>query len=69
MISMRTTLNIDAALLAEASHLTGVKQKAVLVQMALEALVQREAARKLAALGGSDPQAKAGRRRRSRGRS
>ena len=69
MIQVRTTLNIDPALLAEASSLTGVKQKAVLVRMGLEALVAREAARRLAALGGSERRPKAGRRRRPGGRS
>jgi len=68
MIHMRTTLNIDTALLAEASSLTGVKQKTVLVRMGLEALVAREAARRLAALGGSERRPKAGRRRRPGGR-
>lgn len=69
MIQVRTTLNIDTTLLAEASSLTGVKQKAVLVRMGLEALVAREAARRLAALGGSERRPKAGRRRRPGGRS
>lgn len=69
MIQVRTTLNIDTALLAEASSLTGVKQKAVLVRMGLEALVAREAARRLAALGGSERSPKAGRRRRPGSRS
>lgn len=69
MLRMRTTLNIDAELLAEASSLTGVKRKADLVRMGLEALVAREAARRLAALGGSERRPKAGRRRRPGGRS
>ena len=69
MLQVRTTVNIDTALLAEASSLTGIKQKAVLVKMGLEALVAREAARRLAALGGSERRPKAGRRRRPGGRS
>jgi len=66
---MRTTLNIDDALLAEASRLTGVSEKTALVRAGLEALIAREAARRLAALGGSDPRASAGPRRRSSRRS
>lgn len=52
---MRTTLNIDGDLLAEASRLTGVTEKTALVRMGLEALVRRESALRLAALGGSQP--------------
>ncbi len=50
---MRTTLNIDDALLAQAGEYTGETEKTALVRMGLEALVQREAARRLAALGGT----------------
>ena len=60
---MRTTLNIDDALLARAAGLTGVKEKTALVRMGLEALIAREAARRLAALGGSQPNFKAAPRR------
>jgi len=49
---MRTTLNIDESLLALAGEYTGEKEKTALVRMGLEALVEREAARRLAALGG-----------------
>ena len=69
MPRVRLTLNIDPTLLAEASDLTGVKQKVVLVRMGLEALVARGAARRLAALGGSERRPKAGRRRRPGARS
>jgi Arc/MetJ family transcription regulator len=62
---MRTTLNIDEALLKLAARLTGVSEKTALVRMGLEALVEREASFRLAELGGSDPEAEAGRRRRS----
>lgn len=66
---MRTTLNIDDELLARARELTGESEKTRLVHLGLEALVQRTAARRLAALGGSDSQAEAAPRRRSaRGR-
>jgi len=51
---MRTTLNIDDALLAKACKLTGVKEKTALVRMGLDALVARESAARLAALGGTE---------------
>jgi Arc/MetJ family transcription regulator len=61
---MRTTLNIDDELLAEASRLTGVTEKTALVRQGLESLIQREAAHRLAALGGTQPDLKAIPRRR-----
>ena len=45
---MRTTISLDDELLADAQEYTGVKEKSALVRLALEALVQREAARRLA---------------------
>jgi Arc/MetJ family transcription regulator len=51
---MRTTLNIDDALLAEAMRLTGMGEKTAVVRAGLEALIARENARRLAALGGSE---------------
>jgi len=65
---MRTTLNIDDKLLGEASRLTGVTEKTALVRMGLEALIRREAAKRLAAMGGADPKATGAPRRQSRGR-
>ena len=62
---MRTTVTLDDALVARASELTGVKETSALVRAGLEALVQRESSRRLAALGGSDPDAAAGPRRRA----
>ena len=53
---MRTTLSLDDELLAAAQEYTGVKEKSAVVRLALEALVQREAARRLGAMGGTDPQ-------------
>jgi hypothetical protein len=50
----RTTLNIDRTLLKEARELTGVSAKTSLVRLGLEALIARESARRLAALGGSE---------------
>lgn len=52
---MRTTLALDDDLLAKAQALTGVSEKTALVREALRALIQRESARRLALLGGSEP--------------
>ena len=52
---MRTTLNLDDKLLEEAQRLTGLSEKTALVRSALEALIERESARRLARLGGSEP--------------
>jgi Arc/MetJ family transcription regulator len=51
---MRTTLNIDEPLLRRAARLTGITEKTSLVRLGLEALVARETARRLAALGGTE---------------
>jgi Arc/MetJ family transcription regulator len=63
---MRTTLNLDDALLERARKATGIAEKTALIHAGLEALIAREAARRLAALGGTMPDAKAPPRRRSR---
>jgi len=55
IVCMRTTLNIDDSLLAQAGEYTGETEKTALVRMGLEALIQREAARRLASLGGTMP--------------
>ena len=47
---MRTTLNIDDALLNQASTLTGIKQKTALVRLGLESLIARESSKRLAEL-------------------
>ncbi len=52
---MRTTLALDDHLLAEAQRLTGVQEKTALVREALRALIERESARRLARLGGTEP--------------
>ena len=62
---MRTTLNIDDQLLEEAARLTGVQEKTALVRESLKALIQRESARRLARLGGSEPELQNIPRRRS----
>jgi Arc/MetJ family transcription regulator len=54
LMHMRTTLNIDDALLGRATQLSGLREKTAVVRAGLEALVARESARRLAALGGSD---------------
>ena len=64
---MRTTLNIDDALLRQAARLTGVREKTALVRRGLEALIARESAGRLAALGGTEKALRPIPRRRSRG--
>ena len=59
MQAVRTTLNIDDELLAEAQRLTGIQEKAALVREGLRALVERESAHRLARLGASEPDIKA----------
>jgi Arc/MetJ family transcription regulator len=61
---MRTTLALDDELLADAEFYTGIREKSALVREALKALVEREAARRLARLGGSEPDLKPVPRRR-----
>jgi Arc/MetJ family transcription regulator len=51
---MRTTLNIEDELLARAAELTGIQEKTSLVRLGLEALIARESAKRLAALGGTE---------------
>ena len=63
--AMRTTLTLDDDLLARAVELTGISEKSALVREALTALIQREAARRLALLGGSEPNLRSIPRRRS----
>jgi Arc/MetJ family transcription regulator len=65
VICMRTTLNIDEGLLKKAREMTGETEKTRLIHLGLEALIERTAARRLADLGGSDPRAEAGARRRT----
>ncbi|MFZ4681485.1 MAG: type II toxin-antitoxin system VapB family antitoxin [Terrimicrobiaceae bacterium] len=61
---MKTTLILDDRLMAEAMRQTGVTAKTAVVRLGLEALIQREAARRLASLGGAMPGLKVGPRRR-----
>jgi Arc/MetJ family transcription regulator len=62
---LRTTIALDDALVAKASSFTGLNEKSALVREALKALIERESARRLANLGGSEPELKAVSRRRS----
>jgi Arc/MetJ family transcription regulator len=61
---MRTTIALDDELVRAAQEFTGVEEKTALVREALKALIERESARRLAALGGSMPHLKSVPRRR-----
>ncbi len=63
---MRTTLNLDPELVEEAGRLTRIRKKTQLVHAGLEALIARESARRLAALGGAMPRLQPVPRRRPR---
>jgi Arc/MetJ family transcription regulator len=52
---MRTTIALDDELIAKAQAFTGLNEKSALVREALKALIERESARRLARLGGSEP--------------
>jgi Arc/MetJ family transcription regulator len=62
---MRTTLALDDELIAKAQALTGLTEKTRLMREALKALIERESGRRLARLGGSEPNLKAPPRRRA----
>lgn len=64
-LGMRTTVSLDDQLLAQAQRLCGHLERSALLKEALQALVQRESARRLAALGGSQPDLEPVRRRRN----
>ncbi|MBA3426066.1 MAG: type II toxin-antitoxin system VapB family antitoxin [Rubrobacter sp.] len=53
---MRTTINLDDELLGEAQRITGIKGRTALIHEGLRALIERESARRLARLGGSEAQ-------------
>ena len=61
---MRTTVTIDDELLAKAAELTGVRENVALLRQGLMMLIRVESARRLAALGGTDLQARSAPRRR-----
>lgn len=62
---MRTTVNLDEALLAKAIKLTGPQDRSAVLHAGLQALIERESALRLAKLGGSQPDLKAAPRRRA----
>jgi Arc/MetJ family transcription regulator len=55
---MRTTLSLDDDLVERAQEFTGIVEKTALVREALKALIHLEASRRLALLGGSEPDIK-----------
>ena len=61
---MRTTVNIDDELLAQATRLVGPMDRTAMLSEGLKALIERESARRLARLGGSQPKLQAVPRRR-----
>ena len=68
LMHMRTTLLLDDGLVQEARRLTGLRKKTAIVRAGLEALIARESARRLAALGGTEPRLRPVPRRRPRAR-
>ncbi len=62
---MRTTLILRDELVKKAAKLTGIDEKTALLHAGLEALIARESARRLAALGGTEAKLVAPRRRRT----
>ena len=62
---MRTTVALDDELLRKAQAFTGLREKSAILREALNALIERESARRLARLGGSAPQLKSVPRRRT----
>jgi Arc/MetJ family transcription regulator len=61
---MRTTLNVDDALMQAALRAAGEREKTKVIHLGLEALVRQKAAERLARLGGTAPHASAAPRRR-----
>jgi len=66
LVHMKTTLNLDDELVLRARELSGIREKTALVHAGLEALIARESARRLAALGGREKTLRPVPRRRSR---
>jgi len=63
---MRTTINLDDQLVGEAQRITGMKERTALIHAGLRALIERESARRLARLGGTEPQLQPVPRRRTK---
>ena len=66
-ICMRTTLILDDSLVEKARALSGLTEKTAVVHAGLRALIARESASRLGALGGTEPHLRAPRRRRGTG--
>jgi Arc/MetJ family transcription regulator len=64
MVEMRITVSIEDQLLENAQRLAGLTDKSAVIRTALRAFVEREAGRRLAAMGGTEPGAEAPPRRR-----
>lgn len=64
--TMRTTVNIDDTLLAKATRLAGPMDRSAMLSEGLKALIERESAKRLARLGGSQPMLQAAPRRQQR---
>lgn len=62
---MRTTINLDDDLLEQARQISGISERTSLIHEGLRALIERESARRLARLGGSEPQLRPAPRRRT----
>jgi Arc/MetJ family transcription regulator len=62
---MRTTIDLDERLLAQAQRLTGIEDRAAVIHEGLRVLIERESVKRLARLGGSDPRLTRPRRRRA----
>lgn len=62
---MRTTINLNNDLISKAQRMTGIEERTALIRAGLAALIERESARRLARLGGSEPQLREVPRRRS----
>ncbi|HXO22806.1 MAG TPA: type II toxin-antitoxin system VapB family antitoxin [Thermoanaerobaculia bacterium] len=63
-MKVKTTVDLDPELVERASELCGIKGKTAVLHAGLKALIERESARRLAALGGSEPEIQPARRRR-----
>ena len=63
---MRTTINLDDDLLEQARQISGISERTSLIHEGLRALIERESARRLARLGGSEPRLRPVPRRRTR---
>lgn len=64
---MRTTVTLDDELVAKAIKLTGARDRSTVLHAGLKALIERESARRLAKLGGTQPRLEPVPRRRSAG--